>query len=419
MKDEWEYKKLDELGVVKRGKSKHRPRNDPCLFGGEYPFVQTSDVKNATLTILNYSQTYNETGLKQSKLWDSNTLCITIAANIAETGLLTFPACFPDSIVGFTPSDGKSDVRFVKYKIDELRRRYQNISKGTAQDNLSLNKLLSIKLKVPSFKTQQKIGTFLSNYDYLIESNNKRISLLENTAKLIYKEWFIKFKFPGHEKLKTVDSKTDFGKIPEGWKIKKLSELVETQYGYTETASTKKNGPKFLRGKDINKAVHINWSSVPYCKISSEDFKKYKLNIGDILIIRMADPGKVGIVESPLDAVFASYLIRLKITGNLSPYYFFYFLLSDKYQNYIRGASTGTTRKSASAGVITGTNILIPNKTIIKLFEEQIEDIRTEITNLIQKNTCLKDTRDLLLPKLISGEVDVSGMNIRVSEVVA
>lgn len=94
----WEYKTLDQLGTVSRGKSKHRPRNDPKLFGGKYPFIQTADVKNADYYITKYSDTYNESGVAQSKLWDKGTLCITIAANIADTGVLAFPACFPDSI---------------------------------------------------------------------------------------------------------------------------------------------------------------------------------------------------------------------------------------------------------------------------------------------------------------------------------
>src|SRR5437764_702959 len=130
--------------------------------------------------------------------------------------------------------------------------------------------------------------------------------------------------------------------------VKKLSNLVETQYGYTESASEVEVGPQYLRGMDINKTSYIQWNSVPYCPISAENYNKYKLHIGDILVIRMADPGKVGIVEKEVNAVFASYLIRLHIKSpSLLPYYLFYFLTSDLYQQYVTGASTGTTRKSA------------------------------------------------------------------------
>jgi type I restriction enzyme, S subunit len=101
----WEIVKLSSLGELDRGRSKHRPRNAPKLFGGSYPFIQTGDVANSAGYIRTYKQTYSELGLKQSKLWTKGTLCITIAANIAKTGILTFDACFPDSIVGFSPNE--------------------------------------------------------------------------------------------------------------------------------------------------------------------------------------------------------------------------------------------------------------------------------------------------------------------------
>src|SRR5436309_14541038 len=129
----------------------------------------------------------------------------------------------------------------------------------------------------------------------------------------------------------------------------------------------------------------------------------------------MADPGKVGIVEKQIDAVFASYLIRLHITSpSISPYYLFYFLLSDRYQSYVTGASTGTTRKSASAGVITDIDMIIPADDIRDLFERQISTLRQILNNLLEKNSNLRQTRDLLLPKLISGEVDMEGLDIHI-----
>ena len=110
---EWKIKRINQLGEISRGRSRHRPRDDKSLYGGEYPFVQTGDVKASEFYLIKYSQTYNEKGLAQSKLWKKGTLCITIAANIAETAILDIDACFPDSIVGFIPFDDEADVRFV------------------------------------------------------------------------------------------------------------------------------------------------------------------------------------------------------------------------------------------------------------------------------------------------------------------
>ncbi|MCT7950740.1 restriction endonuclease subunit S [Ancylothrix sp. C2] len=418
LKPGWSYKKLDELGFVGRGKSKHRPRNDPSLYGGKYPFIQTGEVKSADLYISKYSQTYNNKGLAQSKLWEPGTLLITIAANIADTAILKITACFPDSIVGFVADPDKADVHFIKYYIDTIKLHMQNISRGTTQDNLSIEKIQSFDFLIPPLPTQRKIAAILSAYDDLIENNTRRIEILEEMARSLYREWFVKFRFPGHEQVRMVDS--ELGPVPEGWEVKKLAALVETQYGYTESASKNKVGPKYVRGMDINKTSYIQWDSVPYCPINDTDYAKYRLKAGDVLVIRMADPGKVGIVENQIDAVFASYLIRLKITSSkLSPYLLFYFLLSECYQNYVTGACTGTTRKSASAGVLTDINLVIPIDDIRQKFEEQISVIRRMLNKLLEKNANLRKTRDLLLPRLISGEIDVENLDIKTGEIAA
>ena len=122
---------IDQLGYLSRGRSRHRPRDSVHLYGGPYPFMQTGDVKHSGIYLNEYSQTYSEAGLEQSKIWPIGTLCITIAANIAETSILGIEACFPDSVIGFIPDSEKSDARFIKYYFDfELKSKYRNISMG-------------------------------------------------------------------------------------------------------------------------------------------------------------------------------------------------------------------------------------------------------------------------------------------------
>ena len=131
----WTSRTLDELGQVSRGRSRHRPRDAAHLYGGPYPFVQTGDIKHANLYLTNYSQTYSDAGLEQSRLWKAGTLCITIAANIADTAILGIDACFPDSVIGFIPDKEKADVRFIKYLFDAtLQSRFKKFTQGAAQD---------------------------------------------------------------------------------------------------------------------------------------------------------------------------------------------------------------------------------------------------------------------------------------------
>ena len=203
---------LDQLGIVSRGRSRHRPRDAVHLYGGPYPFVQTSDIKRAGLWLRNYEQSYSEEGLAQSKLWPAGTLCITIAANIAETSILDIEACFPDSVIGFIADRDKADTRYVKYLFDAvLKMRFQSFTQGAAQDNLSRTKLLSIKFPVPDVVVQRKVADILSAYDDLIENNRRRIALLEAAARLLYREWFVYFRFPGYENIEFIDG------LPEGW----------------------------------------------------------------------------------------------------------------------------------------------------------------------------------------------------------
>jgi type I restriction enzyme S subunit len=197
--------------------------------------------------------------------------------------------------------------------------------------------------------------------------------------------------------------------VPEGWEKVHLSEIVSTQYGYTESATEDKVGPKFLRGTDINKTSYIDWSSVPYCPIEEEKFKKYELFEGDILAIRMADPGKVALIEEKVSAVFASYLVRLKIMDKKKypPLFIFYQLMDNKYQGFISGASTGSTRKSASAKLLTDFDLIIPNDTLPKKFANYVQPIRNQIKHLVHQNEQLSKARDLQLPKLMNGEIAV------------
>lgn len=155
----WEKKVLlkDIAKDFSRGKSKHRPRNDKCLFGGNYPFIQTGDIRNTEKYITEYVDTYNETGLAQSKLWPEGTLCITIAANIAETAILTFPCCFPDSVIGFVPNEDITTADYVFYLLQFFKAELQVLGKGAAQDNINLGTFEKMEFPLPPLSEQKRI----------------------------------------------------------------------------------------------------------------------------------------------------------------------------------------------------------------------------------------------------------------------
>lgn len=170
----WDTKKLSDLGTFSRGISKHRPRNDDKLFeGGGYPLIQTGEIKEANLYITHHTQEYGAFGLKQSKLWEAGTLCITIAANIAETAILSYPMCFPDSVVGFTADHRQSSELFMYYVFEYIRNSIQNAAVGSAQDNINIDYLTTLQFKIPPQKQQEDLTSILYTIDKKIISNNR------------------------------------------------------------------------------------------------------------------------------------------------------------------------------------------------------------------------------------------------------
>ena len=155
---------LPDLGKFGRGVSKHRPRNDIKLLGGKYPLIQTGDVANAGLYITSYSNTYSELGLKQSKMWDKGTLCITIAANIAKTAILEFDACFPDSVVGFTANERTNNI-FIHYWFSFFQAILESQAPESAQKNINLKILSELKVIVPEKKKQDEFASFVEATD--------------------------------------------------------------------------------------------------------------------------------------------------------------------------------------------------------------------------------------------------------------
>ena len=153
----WAWATMPQLGELGRGKSRHRPRNDPKLLGGPYPFIQTGDIRLSDGLVTRHSQTYSDVGLAQSRLWPSGTLCITIAANIAETGVLSYDSCFPDSVVGFISHIGQALSRFLELFIRTQKNEIQRFAPATAQKNINLRLLSEIAVPLPPMGEQLRI----------------------------------------------------------------------------------------------------------------------------------------------------------------------------------------------------------------------------------------------------------------------
>lgn len=388
----WEEKTLDQLGSISRGKSKHRPRNDPKLFGGQYPFIQTADVKNANFYITEYTDTYNEQGLAQSKLWEIGTLCITIAANIADTAILAIPACFPDSIMGFIPYKGISDARFVKYCFDMLQQDCKQISQGTAQDNLSWQKLSTIKFPAPPVETQRRIADILSAYDNLIENNRKQIKLLEEAAQRLYKEWFVDLRFPGHEHTRIVDS------VPEGWKKEPLSAIADVTMGQSPKSEFYNHigeGLPFHQGVGTygTRFVKNETYTTSYTRIAEA---------GSILFSVRAPVGRLNLTENRI--AIGRGIAALNHKSRFQSF-LFYMLKERFFKDNLVG--NGSIFASISKDELLKQQFVIPLEDIVKQYDEVARNIDDKISAASKQVELLTHTRDRLLPRLMSREVEL------------
>ena len=374
---------LDQLGTVSRGRSRHRPRNAAFLYGGVYPFVQTGDVKRAGLYLREFEQTYSEEGLAQSKLWPVGTLCITIAANIAETSILDIEACFPDSVVGFNAYPDKADTRFVKYLFDAvLRMRFQSFTQGAAQDNLSQEKLLSIKFPVPEPILQRKIADILSAYDDLIENNKRRIALLEEAARLLYREWFVHFRFPGHEYVKITDG------LPDGWERLSLGEIATVR-----------------KGKNITKD-RVEQGNVPVVAGGLQPaYRHSTANAFGPVVTISASGANAGYVNLYHEDIWASDCSYLSVTDN--PEIWLIYLSMKSRQTEITGMQQGAAQPHVYPKHLERLNVVLASANLRELFHETVDASFRQIAILEKQVEVLAQARDLLLPRLMNGEIAV------------
>ncbi|WP_437831736.1 restriction endonuclease subunit S [Sorangium sp. So ce1153] len=395
----WVAHKLDELGSVGRGKSKHRPRDDARLFGGPYPFVQTGDVKKANLYLTNYEQAYSEFGLAQSKLWDAGTLCITIAANIADTAVLGMRACFPDSVVGFVADPKKADTRFIKYYIDTFKFRFQAVSHGTTQDNLSLDKLLRFEFVVPSVTLQRRIADIVSAYDDLIENNTKRIRLLQQQTELVFASVEAEATREAHILKMGEIADAAGGMIRTGPFGSQLHESDYTPEGVPVVM------PKNLIDGRIDTAEIARIPDVLVQKLA-----QHKLSEGDIVYGRRGDIGRRAFIRKRQAGwLCGTGCLRISLPGGpLRSRYLHQYLGKPEVVALIAGRAVGATMPNLNTSILRDVAVRVPPPKLQKKVTRSADANDELIDVLVEKNRVLGQQRNLLLPRLISGEIDVS-----------
>jgi len=291
----------------------------------------------------------------------------------------------------------------------------QNIT-GSAQPHANAPILKKFKFLLPPLKIQGKIASILSAYDELIEKNNRRIEILEEMAETIYKEWFVHFRFPGHEKVEMVDS--ELGKIPEDWEVKPLLSIAKQISRGSSLKYVNEGGVPVLNQRCIRNG-RIEFEAIQYAEELPKKSERYYLKMGDILINSMG-VGTLGRVARNLNVknkmIIHNCITFIRTNNDIIDKNILFYRIKDnkKYFEKISIGATGQT--SLKLTDIKALKILIPPLEI----QSRVTSFFNNISRLIgiyqEKNNDLKKTRDLLLPKLISGKIDVSDLDIKIEE---
>jgi type I restriction enzyme S subunit len=427
----WIVCKIGSIGRVVTGKTPSTL--DKSNFGGPYPFITIPDL-NGRVHIESSERTLSIKGAESIKscLLPPGSVMMSCIATVGKCGITTKPSFTNQQINSVIPKN-EFDSRFLYYVFTQISKQIESAgSGGSVYTNLSKKRFSDIEINIPAdIREQQAIAHILGTLDDKIDLNRRMNETLEQMARAIFKSWFVDFepvraKMSGRwkkgESLPGLPAHlwdlfpdrlvpSELGEIPEGWEIKTLSTLCRVQYGYTANAVQEAIGPKLLRVTDINKQNWIDWNSVPYCSISDKEKEKYSLKIGDIVVARMADPGKSAIVEEELNAVFASYLVRLKTDSLSMAYYIYGFLKSNLYKRYITETSTGSVQPSMNAKVIVAADLVVPPIPIIEAHFNQVMPLRQQINKNLKELHTLSALRDILITQLIQGKLQVRYSN--------
>jgi type I restriction enzyme, S subunit len=416
MSSEWTLQKISALGDFDRGKSKHRPRDAAHLYGGPYPFIQTGDITNAHGRISTYKQTYSEAGLAQSKLWPAGTLAITIAANIAETALLTFPACFPDSVVGFTANQKKTDVRFIQYLFQAFRKNVKSRAYGSAQENINLEVLRGLEFPIPPLEIQVEIANFLSLLDDRITLLRETNTTLEAIAQALFKSWFVDFdpvraKQEGrapegmHEATAAMfpDSfeESELGFVPKGWRVGVLGDFLSLRNERTRPSDLTASLP-YVPVESIS-------SKSPFlqeCKSGDEANSSLILfHKGDVLFGAMR-PYFHKVCSAPFDGVTRTTVFTLVPKNTMAAAFSLFQAYQDAIIEYATQHSEGSTIPYAKWGnSLEKMPVLVPPNELQERFSEVVSSFIDSGNENIRKIQTLGSLLDTLLPRLISGQL--------------
>jgi len=399
--------RIGNVADIGRGSSP-RPITDKKYFeNGEIPWIKIADATASGKYIYITKEYVNDVGASYSRKMKPGTLILSASGvSLGIPHFLGVEGCIHD---GWIYMDNIHDIdkQYLYYLLLTMRPYFDNLSYGAAIQNINTTILSKTKIEVPGIHSQEKIGLMLSAYDNLIENNNKRIKLLEQMAENLYKEWFVRFRFPGYEDVEFVDG------FPKKWEKVKLDDVLNK---IATGLNPRKN---FVLGEGENFYVTIKnmADNTVYlddrCDKVNDDAiikinKRSDLKIGDLLFSGIGTIGRVCLIDIPTNNWnISESIFTMRANKKISSEFLYMLLLSQDVQNYCQSKANGSAQKGIRMGDLRKYTFLLPTKNVINDFSNQLSPILRNVSLLRNENKNLIQQRDMLLPRLMSGKLEV------------
>ena len=390
---------------------KHGDCDDESDSG--YFFISAKDVKDGKIhyedarqiTRADFENTHRRTKLEPEDILITNSGTIGRLAIVPDTEI-TRRTTFQKSVAIIKPDTAVIFPKFLYYTFQAQLQYLIEMAGGTAQKNLLLGDLRRFKCRIPSPMLQRKIAAILSAYDELIENNKRRIALLEKMAEEIYREWFVRLRFPGHEKVKFVKS------VPQGWRIAELKELASVN-------------PSSMNRRDKTETIlYVDISSVStnridevttYTSAEAPGRARRRVKHGDVIwsSVRPANRAYCLIYEPPENLIVSTGFAVIRPNA-VTPFTFLFFAVtSDPFVDQMTTVAKGAAYPATSFDDFEKAKLLVPSDELLNRFHENAEPLFQQKHLLQLQIDRLKQTRNLLLPRLVSGKLSVENLDIQ------
>ncbi len=409
------YELGDLLGVL----LDHRGRT-PKKLGGSFvkkgvPVISAKNVKGGRV---NFDRGIRFITPEMYDCWmpeklDAGDVLVTSEAPLGEVAYLRTHEniCIGQRLYALRARPELLDGRFLYYILSSktIQDRLNARATGTTAQGIRQSELVKVRMEIPPLEIQQKVTYLLSAYDDLIENNRRRIEILEEMARAIYREWFVHFRFPGHEDVEMVDS--ELGEIPEGWKVVSFTEMADVLSGGTPRTKREEywNGQiPFFTPRDIQDSLYILETERHITELGLENCRSEAYPKDTVFITARGTVGRVVMPAVPMAMSQTSYALKGKHCIG-QPFVLYKTL---ECVQKLRKMTHGAVFDTIIIDTFRALKISLPPLALIEAFCTRIVPFLDLILNLMKQKSVLQSTRDLLLPRLVSGEIDVSNLDL-------